>query len=109
MNKKISMKINVGSRTQVEVSQMLYCISDSNYTKVFLNDGQMILSSTTLGKIEERLGTLKQLIRPNRSFLININYAKYHSEKNLLLLNNGHQVKVSRRRKPLIISYFENI
>lgn len=38
---KIAMKINIGSRTEIEASQMLFCVSDANYTKVFMNDGKV--------------------------------------------------------------------
>ncbi|MCA0366090.1 MAG: LytTR family transcriptional regulator [Bacteroidetes bacterium] len=103
------MKINIGSRTEIEASQMLFCVSDANYTKVFLNDGKVILTSTNLGKIEERTGNYKHLVRPNRSYLININYASIMEDRQSILLKTGKQIKISRRRIPLIMNYLDNI
>ena len=103
------MKINIGSRTEIEASQMLFCVSEANYTKVFLNDGKVILTSTNLGKIEERTGNYKHLVRPNRSYLININYASIMEDRRSILLKTGKQIKISRRRIPLIMNYLDNI
>ncbi|HLO45060.1 MAG TPA: LytTR family DNA-binding domain-containing protein [Leadbetterella sp.] len=103
------MKINIGSRTEIEASQMLFCVSDANYTKVFMNDGKVILTSTNLGKIEERTGNYKHLVRPNRSYLININYASFMEDRQSILLKTGKQIKISRRKIPLIMNYLDNI
>lgn len=103
------MKINIGSRTEVEASQMLFCVSDANYTKVFLNDGKVILTSTNLGKIEERSGNFKHMVRPNRSYLVNVNYASFMEDRQSILLKTGKQIRISRRRMPLIMSYLNNI
>jgi DNA-binding LytR/AlgR family response regulator len=106
---KIAMKINIGSRTKIDVAKMLFCKSEANYTRVFLNDGSVVLTSTNLGKIEERLGKTSYLVRPNRSFLINIKYASFLGGSETILLRTGEEIKVSRRRKALIIRHFENI
>ena len=103
------MKINIGSRTEIEASQMLFCVSDANYTKVFMNDGKVILTSTNLGKIEERLGNYKHLVRPNRSYLINVNYASCMEDRQSIMLKTGKQIRISRRRMPLIMSYLEKV
>ena len=103
------MKINIGSRTEIEASQMLFCVSDANYTKIFMIDGKVIMTSTNLGKIEERKGNYKHLVRPNRSYLVNINYASFMEDRQSILLKTGNQIRISRRRMPLIMSYLDNI
>jgi two-component system, LytTR family, response regulator len=101
------MKINVGSRTKIEASQILFCVSEANYTRFFMNDGKIFLTSTNLGKIEERFSNYKHLVRPNRSYLVNLNYASFQEDQQGILLRTGKKVRISRRRMSLIKNYIK--
>jgi two-component system, LytTR family, response regulator len=90
--------IPIGSRKKVPSKDILYLQSDLNYTKVFLVNGQMIFSSTTLKIIESRLAENPEFLRINRGTVINRQHVKAYQEDSLELNNNLHFV-VSRRRK----------
>lgn len=90
--------IPVGSRKKVPSEQILYLQSDLNYTKVFLVNGQMIFSSTTLKTIEGRLSENPEFLRINRGVVINRQHVKTYQEASVELSNNL-QFVVSRRRK----------
>ena len=97
----IAMKNNcipVGSRKNIECERILYFQSDSNYTKVFLVDGKMFLSSTTLKTIESRLFRNPEFLKINRGIVINRNHVKHYRQDTVELLNDLILV-VSRRRK----------
>lgn len=77
--------------------------SDVNYTTIYLEDGSQILSSTTIGILEKRL---KDFIffRPNRSFVINLQFISKVEKKEQsgnflrIFLKNKEEVSLSRRK-----------
>jgi DNA-binding LytR/AlgR family response regulator len=93
-----STHIHIGARKKIESECILYFQSDLNYTKVFLVDGQMIFSSTTLKKIEGRLIGKPEFLRINRGIVINLNHVKTYQETSVELTNDI-SLAVSRRRK----------
>ena len=66
--------INVGGRKKVELKQIIMLRADLNYTYIHLLDGSTILVSYTLKKVAERLVEFDYFIRPNKSFLLNMQY-----------------------------------
>jgi two-component system, LytTR family, response regulator len=98
------MKINIGSRTKVQPSEVLFFTSDSNYTIVHLINGEKVLVSTHLKKIEKRFASIAYFFRPNRSYLINLNFAEFQAESSELNMNNQQLIPVSRRKKPLLLN-----
>ena len=98
MNKEY---IPIGSRKKVASEEILYLQSDLNYTKVFLVNGQMIFSSTTLKIIERRLAENPEFLRINRGLVINRQHVKTYQEASVELSNNLSFV-VSRRRKAFL-------
>jgi DNA-binding LytR/AlgR family response regulator len=100
----MAMKTNImpiGSRKKVVSNEILYLQSDLNYTKVFLVNGKMIFSSTTLKIIESRLSENPEFFRINRGIVINRQHVKTFQEASVQLSNNL-QFVVSRRRKGLL-------
>jgi DNA-binding LytR/AlgR family response regulator len=102
---KITPKIRLGSRVAEHPSNILFLKADNNYTKIFFNDGSQILSSTTLGIIEQRLRPFN-FFRTNRSTVINLdrldNFQVYSNESELLNCLDQDEIcliKLSRRRK----------
>jgi len=93
--------IPIGSRKKVPSEDILYLQSDLNYTKVFLVNGQMIFSSTTLKIIESRLAENPEFLRINRGVVINRQHVKIYQEASVELSNNLSFV-VSRRRKAFL-------
>lgn len=90
--------IRLGWHNTVDPDTILFMRADSNYTQVHLNNGSMILSSTTLGSLAKRLPAY-QFIRANRSVLVNINFTlEYEKSVSSITLCNNEVIQVSRRR-----------
>lgn len=72
--------------------------ADVNYTRIYLKNGQEIMVATTLKKMEVRVQHCSQLIRVNKSSIINFNYVKGF-DNNQVVLNTGKTFTLARRRK----------
>lgn len=91
----------------LNVSDILYCKADDNYTEIFLAD-KKILVSKTLKYFEESLAEF-HFVRIHKSFLVNINKVlKYRKGKGgSVIISNGKELMVSASRKKELLSYFE--
>jgi DNA-binding LytR/AlgR family response regulator len=95
--------IHLGSRKNISPDSILMLKSDVNYTKIYLNDDSQILSSTTIGILEKRLKEFN-FFRPNRSFIINLQFVADFEQKGLtsdfsrIFLKNKEEVPLSRRK-----------
>jgi len=91
----------------LDVSDILYCKADDNYTEIFLVD-KKILVSKTLKYFEEALAEF-HFVRIHKSFLVNINeVVKYKKGKGgSVIISNGKELMVSASRKKELLSYFE--
>lgn len=101
---KIAFPINEGYKL-IRSNQIMYCVSDVNYTKVHLVEGTSFLVSRTLKKIEELLPQ-KLFLRPHKSYLVNTNYIKKYINKegHFLILSNDEKIPVSSRKRTEILS-----
>ncbi len=88
-------------------TDIIYCMSEGNYTKVYYGDAQCCTSSKKLKDIEEVLPP-ELFFRVHHSFLINIMYAKkfYSNGEFDLELKDGKKIMVSRRRKSAFLAKF---
>jgi DNA-binding LytR/AlgR family response regulator len=93
------LKVHVGSRKYLNPKEMLVLESDINYTIISLNNGQKILSSTTLKIIESRLESFNNFVRVNRQVVVNLDFIEKESENGFLLTNNRLLVFSRRRAK----------
>jgi DNA-binding LytR/AlgR family response regulator len=89
-------KIHIGSRKHLFPEEMLHLESNINYTVISLKDGNIILTATTLKKLEMRLLAFKNFIRVNKSAIINLDYIKPINDT--FLLSNQRKITFSRRR-----------
>ena len=81
------------------LNEIIYCKADSNYTIFHLVDGEIIMASKTLKEFENLLeGT--HFFRIHDSQIINTDHIeKYQPDKSSVLMKNGIELLVSRRRK----------
>lgn len=88
----------------INVSDILYCEADSNYTKIFLNNKQKIVSSRTLKEYEELLED-NGFIRIHHSHLVNkrhvLQYIK--GEGGQVIMKDGVSLNVSRRKREEVV------
>lgn len=91
----------------IDVNNIMYCKSQSNYTNFYLSDGESILLSKTISEVEKLLAPYF-FIRTHRSFLINPNYMKkyFHSGGGFILMQDDQTIPVSNQHKKTIRGIF---
>ena len=95
------------SKKDIAPQDILYLESMGNYTMFYLQDNKREISSSTLQIFEEKLRAYN-FHRVNRSQIINFSEIKLldaSCDQMNILLKNGQQFAVSRRRRKL----FDNI
>ncbi|WP_300026125.1 LytTR family DNA-binding domain-containing protein [uncultured Maribacter sp.] len=90
----------------LNISEILYCKADDNYTEIYLLN-KKILVSKTLKYFEDAL-TDYPFARVHKSFLVNVNeVVKYRKGKGgSVVMSNGKEVMVSASKKKDFLSYF---
>ncbi|SDM48063.1 LytR/AlgR family response regulator transcription factor [Kriegella aquimaris] len=90
----------------LNVSEILYCKADDNYTEIYLVN-KKILVSKTLKYFEEALSTFA-FARIHKSYLVNVNeVVKYRKGKGgSVVVSNGKELLVSASRKKELLAYF---
>jgi len=82
----------------------LYCEGDSNYTRVVLLNGSIIMVPRTLKEIEELL-SCRYFFRNHKSYLVNLNFVKSYSRSDCCIyLENNQMLPVSTRRNDEFLS-----
>lgn len=90
----------------LNVSEILYCKADDNYTEIYLIN-KKILVSKTLKYFEEALSGFA-FARIHKSYLVNVNeVVKYRKGKGgSVIVSNGKELLVSASRKKELLAYF---
>ncbi len=88
----------------IQIKQIVRIESSSNYSKVFLQNGQSLLVTRQLKDFEELLQDYR-FYRVHHSHLINLNYiAKYiRGDGGQITMRNGDVIDVSRRKKEVFL------
>lgn len=94
----------------ISLDQIIRCESDANYTRFFLVNEKPILVSRTLKEYEELLQNYN-FCRVHHSNLINLKYIKKYikGEGGIVVMNDGAEVEVSRRKKEAFLKSLENL
>ena len=97
--RKIALTISDGVQ-MVNLDDVIYFESESNYTHVHLRNEKSILVSKTIARFEEMVDP-NLFLRVHNSFLVNLNcISKYlRSDGGYLILENGKNIPVSRSKK----------
>lgn len=84
----------------INLSDIIRCDSDGNYTFFILTNGKKIIASRTLGEYEQMF-TDDNFFRVHRSHLINLEHVKKYikGEGGYVVMIDNSQVEVSRRNK----------
>lgn len=90
----------------INVSEILYCKADDNYTEIYLVN-KKILVSKTLKYFEEALSEFP-FARIHKSYLVNVNeVVKYKKGKGgSVVVSNGKELLVSAAKKKQLLAYF---
>jgi two-component system LytT family response regulator len=84
----------------VNLSEIIRCESEKNYTQFFMSDGESVTVSRTLKEFEEMLGP-QDFIRVHQSHLVNLEHIKRFdkAEGGFLVMSDQSHVPVSLRKK----------
>jgi two-component system LytT family response regulator len=91
----------------VELKDIVYCESDSNYTKIMLANGKHYLLSKTLREVQDFLEE-RNFLRVHRQYLVNLDHIKMYKkgEGNYLVMSNEASVPVGRSQKDRLLERF---
>lgn len=98
-HKKIA--VSVADKIEfVEISSIVRCESESNYTTFFLTSGEKIIASRTLKEFDELLSPYR-FLRVHQSHLVNLEEIKSYmkSEGGYIRMKDGASVPISRQRR----------
>jgi two-component system LytT family response regulator len=107
--KKVFEKLAVPTLNEIrfiQVNEILYFESDSNYTTIHLaGNGQKILSSKNIGYYEELLDE-HQFCRIHNSYLVNVKRIESYikGKGGYIALDSGVKLEVSVRRKEVLMA-----
>lgn len=89
----------------INIKDIIRCEADNNYTNFYLNSGEKILVTKTLKEYDETLSGL-DFVRVHQSHLVNIKFVDRYikGDGGTLVMADGSQVDVSRRRKDDFLS-----
>lgn len=88
--------------------EIIHCTGINNYTRFYLTDGTNMMISKTIKEFEELLADYG-FIRTHKSHLVNIAYIKEIKNDNVIILKNGQQVEISRRRLPEVMEVLKRL
>ena len=84
-------------------SEILYCEGENNYTRFSFTKNKPMLVSKTLGEYEELLAE-HGFLRIHKSYLVNTKYVAKVDREGTLLMSDGKQLAISKRRKEVVMT-----
>ena len=89
----------------IELDSILYAEYSGNYTNLYFSNKPVVFTSKPMHDYETLLEDAG-FVRIHKSYLINLLHVKEYirGEGGSVLLSNGHEVEVSRRKKDLLIN-----
>ncbi len=87
----------------IEVSKIVRCEGWNKYTKVYVNNGECILSNSNIGVFVKLLSPY-DFFSSHKSHLINVSFIKKYSKDGAIVMQDMSQVPLARRRKELFKS-----
>ena len=87
----------------VEVERIIRCQGESNYTHIYFEGKKPLLVAKTLVEFEDLLREYN-FVRVHKTHLVNLKHVSAYSRNDggRIILSNGDEVAVSRRRKELV-------
>lgn len=109
LTNKIAVPITDGVEF-IEVTKIIYCKSQNNYTFIYLEGGKEVLISKTLKEVEKVLEVFL-FVRIHQSYLINPNFMQKYlkNDGGYVVMSNGQHIPISNSRKGLITEIFDTI
>ncbi|MFZ1369931.1 MAG: LytTR family DNA-binding domain-containing protein [Ferruginibacter sp.] len=88
----------------IDIQDIIHCEASGNYSNFHFLNHPLICASKPIHEYETLLGD-SNFVRIHKSFLVNLEHIKEYirGEGGSVLLSNGHEVEVSRRKKDLLM------
>lgn len=109
LDKQIVLK-DIDKTYFIKISDILFCEAEGSYTKFHISNNETIFVSRNLHSYEELLAPAG-FIRTHHSCLVNPAKIKVFDRKTdsgTLILESGHTIPVSQRKKDFVIQLLEN-
>lgn len=92
----------------MNIDDIVYCQSERNYTRIYLENGTKKLASKTLKEIGQQLPE-RIFCRIHHSSIANLKKVTgyVHSDGGLLILNDTYELKISRSKKKELLARLE--
>lgn len=89
----------------IDIEDIIYCEASGNYTNLHFTNHSTICASKPVHDYEELLADCN-FVRIHKSFVVNLEHIKEYirGEGGTVLMSNGHQVEVSRRKKDILMT-----
>ena len=89
----------------INCNDIIFCQSESNYTRIYLEKDRKILASKTLKEIGQMLPE-SLFFRMHNSYIANLDKVTSYSHEDggTIILSNGDKLKVSRTRKKELLN-----
>ncbi len=98
--------VDVGGRTKLFVQDIVFLEASGNYTLLYLAEGQKLVVSYHLGKLQQRLLGYNSFIRPNRNIIVNMDFLMSYTADSMHF--NQRTINISRRRKEMVSKQIKN-
>ena len=104
--KKIPVPSSIGLEF-LDVNEIIYCKSESNYTFIILTNKKKKVLAKTLKYFDELLPK-NIFFRCHHSYIINLNHIKTYvkSDGGYIIMSNGDHVGISRHKKEAFLNKF---
>jgi two-component system LytT family response regulator len=88
----------------IDIQDIIHCEASGNYTNFHFLNHPLVCASKPIHEYETLLGD-SNFVRIHKSFLVNLEHIKEYirGEGGSVMLSNGHEVEVSRRKKDLLM------
>lgn len=92
----------------LNVSDIIYCQSDNNYTILYNSKGERIVSTKSLKEFEELLNP-ELFFRCHKSWLINLNHIQKYSRSDgsRVMMTNGNWIDIAVRKREEFLRLFD--
>lgn len=94
----------------VELSDLLYCEASTHYTYFHFANRHSVCTCKLIHEYEELLAD-EGFVRIHKSCLVNLSHIKEYQqgEGGFVILSNGKEMEVARRKKDLLISRMKEL
>jgi len=94
----------------IKVGEIIRCEADNNYTTFYLSNNEKILVTRTLKEFDEILSS-QNFFRVHQSHLINAGFVDRYvkGDGGTVIMSDGSEVEVSRRRKEQFLELMLNM